>query len=99
MRELKQQLLSGLLVIISVAAVVAAAINLQQQSRFHLPDDGITWGDHTQADGSTEGVAIHVAPRTPGAKAGIPAGYLLIAIRDRQIDSSATATQALPTPR
>ena len=45
MRELKQQLVSALLVILTVAAVVAAAINFQQQSRYHLPDDGVTWVD------------------------------------------------------
>src|SRR5258706_4835720 len=99
MRELKQQLLSGLLVIITVAAVVAAAINLQQQSRFHLPDDGITWEDHPQADGSTQVVAVHVAAGSPGQKAGVRAGDVLVAIRDRKIDSAATATQALATLR
>ena len=45
MKELKQQLVSALLVIVTVAAVIAAAINFQQQSRFHLPDDGVTWLD------------------------------------------------------
>ena len=99
MRELKQQLLSGLLVIITVAAVVAAAINLQQQSRFHLPDDGITWVDQPQADGSSRVVAVHVAAGSPGAKAGIRAGDVLVAIREKKIDSAATATQVLATLR
>ena len=48
MKELRQQLVSALLVIVTVAAVVAAAINLQQQNKFHLPDDGITWLDQSQ---------------------------------------------------
>ncbi len=45
MKELKQQFVSALLVVLTVAAVIAAAINFQQQSRFHLSDDGVTWVD------------------------------------------------------
>ena len=48
MKELKQQLVSALLVIVTVAAVIAAAINFQQQSRYHLPDDGVTWVDQSR---------------------------------------------------
>ena len=51
MKELRQQLVSALLVIVTVAAVVAAAINLQQQNKFHLPDDGVTWLDQSQGAG------------------------------------------------
>src|SRR5882724_12023152 len=99
MRELKQQLLSGLLVIITVAAVVAAAINLQQQSRFHLAVDGVIWEDHPQADGSQQVVAWHVAPGGPGEKAGVRKGDVLIAIRDLQIVNAAKVPQALATLR
>ena len=49
MRELRQQLTNALLMIITVAAVVAAAINFQQQSKFHMPDDGVTWADQQLA--------------------------------------------------
>ena len=45
MRELRQQLTNALLMIVTVAVVVAAAINFQQQSKFHTPDDGVTWVD------------------------------------------------------
>ncbi len=48
MREFRQQLVSALLVIVTVAAVIAAAINFQQQSRFALPDDGVAWMDQVQ---------------------------------------------------
>src|SRR5258708_2465515 len=99
MGELKQQLLSGLLVIITVAAVVAAAINLQQQSRFHLAVDGITWEDRTQPDGSSQVVAWHVARGGPGQRAGVHAGDVLVAIRDLQIETAAQVPQALATLR
>ena len=62
MRELKQQLVGALLVIITVAAVVAAAINFQQQGRFHLPDDGVTWVDQITPDQVVPGPAgVHFA--------------------------------------
>ena len=38
-------LVSGLLAVLTVAAAIAAAINFQQQGRYHLPDDGVTWVD------------------------------------------------------
>ena len=69
MKELRQQLVSALLVIVTVAAVVAAAINLQQQNKFHLPDDGITWLDQSQGTGQNSAVvAVYVAPGSPGEK-------------------------------
>ena len=55
MREFRQQLVSALLVILTVAAVVAAAINFQQQSRFALPDDGVAWVDQVHGDSEQRG--------------------------------------------
>ena len=51
MKELKQQFGNALLVIVTVALVVAAAINFQQQGRFHLPDDGVTWVEQQHGSG------------------------------------------------
>ena len=45
MKELKEQFVSALLVILTVAAVIASVINFQQQHRFRLPDDGVVWVD------------------------------------------------------
>ena len=68
MAELKQQLVSALLVVLTVAALVAAAINFQQQTRYHLPDDGVTWVD--QADsGGEHVVAVYLLPSSPAQKA------------------------------
>ena len=67
MKELRQQLVGALLVIITVAAIVAAAINLQQQNKFHLPDDGVTWLDQSQGAGQNSAVvAVYVAHDSPG---------------------------------
>ena len=52
---------NALLVIVTVAAVVAAALNFEQQSKFHLPDDGVTWVDRPSGD-----LTVPVATISPG---------------------------------
>jgi two-component system, NtrC family, sensor kinase len=95
-RELKQQLVSALLVVVTVAAVVAAAINLQQQTRFHLPDDGVTWSDQTQGAGrNSVVVAVYVAPGSPGEKAGIHKGDQLVSVADLTIQRALDVTAVL----
>jgi two-component system, NtrC family, sensor kinase len=92
MRELKQQLVSALLVIVTVAVIVAAAINFQQQSRFHLPDDGVTWVD----DAATSRiVAVYVTPKSAGEKAGIHVGDVLVSIESQPISRAVEATEIL----
>ena len=94
MRELKQQLVSALLVIFTVAAVVAAAINFQQQSRYHLPDDGVTWLDKTSAQ-SSRVEAIYVTRGSPGEKAGIHVGDVLVSIEGVKVEQASDAMQVL----
>src|SRR6266853_5981390 len=96
MKELKQQLVSALLVIVTVAAVVAAAINLQQQTKFHLPDDGVTWLDQSQGDQQNSTVvAVYIAPGSPGEKAGIHKGDRLVSIADLTIQRALDVTAVL----
>jgi two-component system, NtrC family, sensor kinase len=92
MKELKQQLVSALLVILAVAAVVAAAINLQQQSLFHLPDDGVTWVERRNGPGV---IAAYIAPDSPGEKAGIHKGDVLVSVADFPISKATDATAVL----
>ena len=91
MRELKQQLVSALLVIFTVAAVIAAAVNFQQQSRYHLPEDGVTWDDRASGD-ANQVVAVYVTPGSPGEKAGIHAGDVLVSIEGVKIERAIDAT-------
>ncbi|HWZ31440.1 MAG TPA: ATP-binding protein [Bryobacteraceae bacterium] len=91
---MKQQLVSALLVIVTMAAVIAAGINFQQQSRYHLPDDGVTWMDRTSGD-STRVVAAYISPGSPGEKAGIHKGDALVSIEGTKIENSSDATQML----
>src|SRR5690349_8753944 len=96
MKSFRQQLGSALLVIFTVAAIVGAAINFQQQSRFHLPDDGVTWDDRPVAGGATAVTAIYVTPGSPGdVFGGIRPGDVLEAINGRRVGTSVEVTEIL----
>src|SRR5258708_3957337 len=96
MKELKQQFANALLVMVTVAVVVAAAINFQQQSRFHLPDDGVTWLDQDHGAGQNSSItAVYVVPGSPGQKAGIRKGDELISIADVPIQQYLDVTAIL----
>jgi two-component system NtrC family sensor kinase len=88
MTELKRQFSGALLVILTVAALISAGINFQQQNKFRLPDDGVTWMDR---GGRVE--ALHVVAGGPAGKAGIKAGDVL-----RQI-SGAPVQEAVDVAR
>ena len=61
------------LVLLTIAAVTFAVVNWRQRVSFDVPDDGVSWVD------SGRGVeAIFVAPDSPGDRAGIKSGDLLV---------------------
>src|ERR1700685_1165482 len=95
MREFRQQLVSALLVIVTVAAVVAAAINFQQQSKFALPDDGVAWVDQIGSDLNSHVVAAYVTPGSPAAQRDLRKGDVLVSIEDVRMDNALEATQVL----
>ena len=61
LQELKFQLSTAILTILTLAAGVGAVVNFGQYHKFRLPDDGIVWVD--RAGGVT---ALSVAPGTQG---------------------------------
>src|SRR5262249_33645149 len=65
-QELKFQLSTAILTILTLAAGVSAFINFQQQYRFRRPEDGVIWVDR---QGAVE--ALYVKPASPGRNAGI----------------------------
>ena len=94
MRELRQQFVNALLVIVTVAAMVAAGLNFQQQTKFHLPDDGAAWADQA-VSGQMLPVAAYVDPGSPAEKAGIHEGDILISIDGLRIGRAEEAAQVL----
>src|SRR5271154_7610685 len=78
------------LVILTVAAVIFAAVNFNQRRTFPVPDDGVTWLD------TPAGVqAWYVAPGSPGEKAGIKSGDYVETVRGTNIRRSTQVTQML----
>ena len=69
LQELKFQLSTAILTILTLAASVGAVTNLWQYEHFRLADDGVIWVDRA---GRVE--ALNVAPDSPGAKAPIHPG-------------------------
>jgi len=63
------------LVFLTVAAVIFGIINFQQRLSFDVPDDGVSWAD---SEKGTE--AVVVTPNSPGERAGIKPGDVLVSI-------------------
>ncbi|MBZ5593837.1 MAG: GAF domain-containing protein [Acidobacteriia bacterium] len=89
-QELKFQLSTAILTLVTVAAGVSAVINFQQQSRFRLPDDGVIWVDRSS------GVeALDVSKDGPAAKCGLKTGDILVNINGSPIGRSIDVTKIL----
>lgn len=95
MTELKRQLIGAFIVILTVAAVVAAAINFQQQNHYELPEDGVTWVDRSTPLHPQAVVAFHVAPGSAGDKFGIHEGDVLRRIGTLPVEKATDVAQIL----
>ncbi len=89
-QELKFQLSTAILTILTLAAGVCAVINLDEQYHFRLPDDGVIWVDRS---GGVQ--ALHVPAGSPGAKAGIHEGDWLTEIKGVRIENALDVPKAL----
>ncbi len=94
MGELKFKFSGALLMVLTVAAVVSAFINFQQQSKFKLPDDGVTWVDR---NGSV--TALHVTHGSPAdsAAVSIREGDAVVKIAGVPIQKAIEVSQVLVT--
>src|SRR5258708_3124222 len=82
-QELKFQLSTAVLTLLTLAAGVSAVINFEQQNRFRLPDDGVIWVDRSS------GVeALDVSHGRPAAKAGIKGHDILVGINGSPVTAS-----------
>jgi PAS domain S-box-containing protein len=82
-----------LLLILTAAALLAAAINFREQRRYVLPDDGVTWVDRQDSAGRHVVQAAFIKPGSPGANAEIHIGDQVVRI------GGYTVERALDVPR
>ena len=95
MTEFKTQFAGTLLLISTIAALVAAVLNFQQLRTYPLHDDGVTWVDRHDAAGHDVVVAGYVTPGGPGEKADIHLGDQLVKIQNFPIKRALDVPQAL----
>ncbi len=79
------RVVATLLAIATVALGLFAVFNLQQESLYQQPDDGVVWTE-VQSKVLPGLIAVHVLPGGPGAQAGIEPGDLLTAVGDHTIE-------------
>src|SRR5664280_2952003 len=89
-QELKFQLSTAILTILTLAAGVSAFINFEQQNHFRLPEDGVIWVDR---HGSVE--ALYVKPASPGLNAGIHRTDRLLDINGVPIEQATDVAKVL----
>src|SRR5579863_412209 len=89
-QELKFQLSTAILTILTLAAGVAAVLNIDQQRKFRLHDDGVVWVDRA---GAVE--ALEVPADSSGAKAGVHRGDRLLSINNVKIEKAIDVAKVL----
>src|SRR5271170_51584 len=95
LQELKFQLSTAILTILTVAAAISAAVNFQQQLSFHLPEDGVTWIDRTGPNGAGAVEALRVVAGSGADNAGLRTGDILRKINGLKIENALFVPQAL----
>lgn len=94
-RDLKGQLVSALLVVLTAAALIAAGINFQQQRKFPVPEDGVTWVDRVDGGKSVRVEAMYVTPDSAAERAGVKPGDFLLQINGLPVHTATDAARAL----
>ena len=89
-QELRFQLSTAILTVLTIAAAIAAALNYQQIHRFRLPDDGVSW-----ADRGGDVIALRIAAGGPADRAGIRAGDVLESIESVPIHDTSDVPRRL----
>src|SRR5690349_6585024 len=89
-QELKFQLSTAILTILTIAAAASAVINFQQQHKFRLADDGAVWVDR-----ASRVEALHIEPNGPAANGGLKTGDYLLKINGAAIKKAIDVPQIL----
>ena len=90
LQELKFQLSTAILTILTLAVSVGAVVNFGQYNKFRLPDDGVVWVDRAH-----QVLALSVRPGSSGANANIRPGDHLIRIQGTLINRALDVPQIL----
>jgi two-component system, NtrC family, sensor kinase len=94
LQELKFQVSTAVLTVITVAAIVAAVLNFGQLGKFHLADDGATWVEEP-VNGHAAVVAYRVAAGGGAERAGIRKGDILAKINNGAVRTAVDVPQIL----
>jgi two-component system NtrC family sensor kinase len=93
LQDLRFQLSTAILTVLTIAAAIAAGFNYQQQQIFRLPDDGVTWKvQHGQV------VATRVLPNGAGYFAGIRTGDVLMSIQGIPVHTTQDVAKLQASP-
>jgi signal transduction histidine kinase len=94
LQELKFQLSSAILTVITIAAVVAVIVNYDQNRKFPLPDDGVTWVDRDRSSAPVI-EAYQITPASGAQRAGLRKGDEILAINGTPLTSSIDVARIL----
>ncbi len=89
-RDFQIRFTAILLALLTTAAVVYAGYNLEAESQFQVPDDGVWWVEH---QGKLTADRVEVGG--PGTRAGVKVGDQLTAIDQREANTAAARTREL----
>src|SRR5579864_7297050 len=92
LQELKFQLSTAILTIVTLATGVGAVLNFNAYRQFHLPDDGVIWVNH---GGGVQ--AVDVRQGSPADNALIHPGDRLLSINNVRIEKETDVAAVLAT--
>lgn len=91
----RNQFAGTLLLILTIAAVIAAVLSFQHLRTYTIPDDGVTWVDQAAPHGGKRVVAAFLTPGGPGERAGIREGDELVRIEGTPIQDALQVPETL----
>ena len=96
LQELRFQVSTAVLTVITIAAIIAAVVNFEQLRKFRLADDGVTWVDDLQKGSHPRTVvAYRVAPGSGADRAGLRSGDSLVKINGEPLRKALDVPQVL----
>ena len=96
LQELKFQVSTAVLTVITIAAMAAAVVNFEQLHKFRLADDGVTWIDSPANSPLPRTVSAYRVASASGAdRAGIRTGDVLVRINGEPLRKALDVPQIL----